>query len=294
MPRPSEAVNAPVEIVIEPSQGLLRVKWHELWNYRDLMWQFVRRDFSTKYRQTLLGPAWFILQPLMLTAVFTVVFGRIARLSTDNVPPAIFYLAGLLSWSYLAQTMPAIAGTFTANAHLFGKIYFPRLTVPLSHLVNGLVALALQFVTFAALWTYYRVFTDFGMHPTASWPQAVGLILLAQVQIFLLALGVGTLLAAATGKYRDLQHVLPVLIQLWFYATPVVYPLSMISTAARWRWIATLNPMTGPVEAFKMALLGDSSWTLALAVIGWGITLVLLGLGLASFSHAERTVIDVA
>lgn len=292
--QPPEATHTAGEIVIEPSQGLLRINWRELWEYRDLLWQFVRRDFSTKYRQTLLGPVWFILQPLMLTAVFTVVFGRIARLSTDNVPPAIFYLAGLLSWSYFAQTMPAIAGTFTVNAHLFGKIYFPRLTVPLAQLVSGLVALALQFLTFAALWTYYRVFTDFGSHPTASWPLALGLLLLAQAQIILLALGVGALLAAATGKYRDLQHVLPVLIQLWFYATPVVYPLSMISTAARWRWIATLNPMTGPVEAFKMALLGDSSWTPTLAATGWGATVILLGLGLACFSHAERTVIDVA
>jgi lipopolysaccharide transport system permease protein len=190
--------------------------------------------------------------------------------------------------------MPAIAGTFTANAHLFGKIYFPRLTVPFAQLVSGLVALGLQFITFAALWAYYRMFTDFGVHPMTSWPQTVGLVLLAQAQIMLLALGVGTLLAAATGKYRDLQHVLPVLLQLWFYATPVVYPLSMISNAARWRWIATLNPMTGPVEAFKMALLGDSSWTPTLAATNWGITIALLGLGLACFSHAERTVIDVA
>ena len=254
----------------------------------------MRRDFSTKYRQTLLGPGWFILQPLMMTAVLTVVFGRIARLPTDNMPPVLFYLCGLLSWTYFSQTMPAIAGTFTANAHLFGKIYFPRLTVPLSQLFSNLVALGLQLGTFAAVWIYYRVFTDFSRSPLTPPLMALGLFVLAQIQIMLLALGVGSVLAAATGKYRDLQHVLPVVIQLWFYATPIVYPLSMISRAANWRWVATINPMTAPVEAIKLALLGGSSWTPLLALGAWITTLLLLVTGLSAFSRAERTVIDVA
>jgi lipopolysaccharide transport system permease protein len=280
--------------VIEPSRSWFRIPWRELWDYRDLFWEFVRRDFSAKYRQTLLGPAWFILQPLMMTAVFTVVFGRIARLPTDNTPPVLFYLCGLLSWTYFAQTMPAIAGTFTVNAQLFSKIYFPRLTVPLSQILSNLVALGLQFATFAALWIFYRAFTDFGHHPMTSLLPALGLLLLAQAQIMLLALGVGCLLAAATGKYRDLQHVLPVVVQLWFYATPIVYPLSMISRAANWRWVASLNPMTAPTEAIKLALLGESSWTLLLALGAWCTTLLLLLAGLSAFSRAERTVIDVA
>jgi len=282
------------ETVIQPGRGWLRVPWRELWEYRDLLWQFLQRDFSTKYRQTLLGPVWFVLQPLMLTAVFTVVFGRLARLPTDNTPPVLFYLCGLLSWTYFAQTMPAIAGTFTANAHLFGKIYFPRLTVPLSVALGNHVALGIQFLTFVALWVYYRTFSDFADHNLTPLLPALGLLLLAQAQIMILALGVGCLLAAATGKYRDLQHVLPVLVQLWFYATPVVYPLSMISTEARWRWVATLNPMTAPVEAMKMALLGESSWNPGLAIGAWGMTLAVLLVGLAAFSRAERTVIDVA
>ncbi|MEY4941393.1 MAG: hypothetical protein RIQ93_3128, partial [Verrucomicrobiota bacterium] len=221
-----------------------------------------------------------------MTFVFTVVFGRIARLPTESVPPGLFYLGGLLSWTYFAQTMPAVAGTFTGNAHLFGKIYFPRLTVPLAQIAGNLMALALQFLTFAGLWTYYRLFTDFGAHPMTNVGGAVGLLCLAQVQVMLLALGVGSLLAAATGKYRDLQHVLPVAIQLWFYATPVVYPLSMISPEAKWRWVATLNPMTAPAEAVKLALLGQSSWTPALAAGAWAVTLGVLVLGLSSFSRA--------
>lgn len=292
-PDPAGAA-APIEIVIQPQRGWLRVPWRELWDYRDLFWQFVRRDFSAKYRQTILGPAWFILQPLMLTAVFTVVFGRLAQLPTDNVPPVLFYLCGLVAWTYFAQTMPAVSGTFTANAHLFGKIYFPRLLVPLSVLTGNLAAFGLQLVTFAAMWVYYRAFTEFGQQPMTHPLLAVGLLLGAQLQIMVLALGVGSLLAAATGKYRDLQHVLPVMVQLWFYATPVVYPLSMISTEARWYWVAVLNPMTAPVEAIKLALVGNSSWTPTLGLGAWGTTLVLALLGLSLFSRAERTVVDVA
>jgi len=291
---PSSLPESPTEVVIEPSHGWLRIRWKELWDYRDLFWQFVLRDFSTKYRQTLLGPVWFILQPLMMTAVFTVVFGRIARLPTDNTPPVLFYLSGLLSWTYFSQTMPAIAGTFTANAQLFGKIYFPRLTVPLSQVLGNLIALALQFATFAGLWLYYRTFTGFGRNAVTPVLPAIGLLVLAQAQIMVLAMGVGCLLAAATGKYRDLQHVLPVVVQLWFYATPIVYPLSMISRAANWRWVATLNPMTAPAEAIKLALLGQSSWTPLLAAGACCTTLLLLLAGLSAFSRAERTVIDVA
>jgi lipopolysaccharide transport system permease protein len=280
------------ETIIEPSRRWSLAPWSELWEYRDLFWQLLRRDFSTKYRQTLLGPLWFVLQPLMLTAVFAVVFGRLARLPTDDAPPILFYLCGLLSWTYFAQTMPAIAGTFTGNAHIFGKIYFPRLTVPLAQLAGNLVALALQFVTFAALLLYYRTQTEFGHQPRPFPPVAFALLLLSQLQIMALALGVGSLLAAATGKYRDLQHVLPLLMQLWFYGTPVVYPLSMVAETARWHWVVTLNPMTAPAEALRLALLGKSSWTPSLALGAWATTLVLLAAGLASFSRAERTVVD--
>lgn len=296
METPASAVNRPPceTVVIEPSRGWLRVPWRELWLYRDLFWQFVQRDFSTKFRQTLLGPAWFVLQPLMLTAVLTVVFGRLARLPTDNVPPVLFYLCGMLAWTFFAQTMPTVAGTFTVNAHLFGKIYFPRLTVPLSVVAGNHAAFAIQFLTFAAVWTYYRTFTEYAHQALTPALPAVLLVITAQLQIALLALGVGCLFAAATGKYRDLQHILPVAVQLWFYATPVVYPLSMISTEARWWWVATLNPMTAPVEAMKLALLGESSWTIELALGSAGLTLVVLLAGLSAFSRSERSVIDVA
>jgi lipopolysaccharide transport system permease protein len=289
----SEQSRPQIEVVIQRSRGLMPIRWHELWEYRDLFWQFVRRDFATKYRQTLLGPLWYILQPLLVTSVFTVVFGRIARLSTEQTPPALFYLAGLLGWTYFAQTMPAIAGTFTVHAGMFSKVYFPRLTVPLSVMVTNLISLGLQYVAFGSLWLYYRGMTAFSGHLLPGIGFALGLLLLAHVQVMLLALGVGCLLAATTGKYRDIQHLIPVVIQLWLYATPIVYPLSMISKEANWRWVATLNPMSAPTEAIRLALLGQSSWTPQLALGAWLVTLLLLVLGLAAFSKAERTVVDV-
>lgn len=228
----------------------------------------------------------------MMTAVFTVIFGRLARLPTDHTPPVLFYLCGLLSWSYFAQTMPAIAGTFTNNGHLFGKIYFPRLTIPFAQLVGNLPALAIQAVTFGAMWGFI-FFTDPVSLRHVSAPAAVGILIASQLQVMALSLGVGLILAAATGKYRDLQHILPVLVQLWFYATPVVYPLSMISREANWRWVATLNPMTAPAEGFKLALLGEGSWSIPLALGAWLTTSVVLALGFSAFSRAERTVIDV-
>lgn len=292
---PSEpSHSSATEVIIEPTSGAFQINWKELWAYRDLLWQFVRRDFTTKYRQTLLGPLWFVLQPLLMTAVLTVVFARIARLPTDNTPPVLFYLSGLLSWTYFAQTMPAVAGTFTTNAHLFGKIYFPRLTIPLSQVFGNLAALGLQLVTFCAVWLYYRTFTDFAHNQVTPVLPAVALFAAAQLQIMVLALGVGASLAAATGKYRDLQHVLPVLVQVWFYVTPIVYPLSMISPEARWRWVQIINPMTAPTEAMRFALLGGSSWTPQLAIASWLTTLVLFALGLIAFVRAERSVIDVA
>lgn len=282
------------EIIIQPSRGFLGFPVRELWSYRDLFLQFVRRDYASKFKQTLLGPLWFVLQPLLMTAVFTVVFGRLANLPTDGVPPMLFYLCGLVAWNYFAQSMPVIAGTFTANTHLFNKVYFPRLTVPLSILAANLFSFLLQLLTFAAAWLFFRMHTEYGAAPCGNLVTTILLLILAQAQIMLLSLGVGTLFAAATGKYRDLQHVLPVLVQLWFYATPVVYPLSMISKEAKWYYVAASNPMTAPVEAIKLALLGHSSWSPSLALISWSVTIAIALLGLSAFGRAEKTVIDVA
>ena len=276
------------KIVVKPHRGWLRVDWRELWEYRDLLTLLVKRDFSVKYKQTILGPAWFVLQPLMFTVVFTIIFGRVARIPTDGLPPFLFYLCGQLGWSYFANTVSASSNTFTANAPLFGKVYFPRLVVPFSIAVSNLFAFVIQAATFAIFWVYFRWFTAAGTELSLS-PSLLFLPVLVVVS-GCLALGVGLWFSAATSKYKDLMHALGLLVQLWLYATPVIYPLSTIP--AHWRWVAELNPMATIVELYKLILLGQGTFS------GFGLTWTILSTtavlftGLMIFHKVERTFID--
>lgn len=274
------------EVHIRPHRSWFRMEMRELWEYRDLLYLLVRRDFVSKYKQTILGPTWFILQPVLNTLVFTVVFGSFAKISTDGVPPVLFYLCGLLGWNYFSQTFNTAANTFTANSHLFGKVYFPRLIVPLAAAASNIFTWVLQLLTFLAFWFYFRLRgVDLQFHFDT-------LILLAPLllQSTILALGVGLWFSALTGTYRDLVHLLSFLTQLWMYATPIIYPLSLIPQ----RWIpwASLNPMTFIVEAYKALLLGQGtvSWSLGLTSVG--ITLLVFFSGLMLFNRVERNIID--
>lgn len=282
-------MSSTAEIVIRPTRGWFRLDLADLWRYRDLLWLLVHRDFVSKYKQTVLGPAWFILQPLMMTAVFTVVFGMVARIPTDGVPPVLFYLAGLLGWSYFAQTFQVTSSTLTFNASIFGKVYFPRLVVPLSTVISGLLAFGLQLATFLAFLGYYKFFTPAGAGLTVGtgilWFPAV------MVQIAALSLGVGLWMAALTAKYRDFAFLSGFLVQIWMYATPVIYPLSRIPE--EWRWVAAVNPMTTPVESIKLMFLGQGTVDPLHAAISVGLTLFFLVTGLALFQKVERTFVDV-
>src|SRR6516165_5296704 len=231
------------EIVIRPTRGWFHLNLADLWRYRDLLLLLVHRDFVARYKQTILGPAWYVLQPLLTTVVFSIIFGGIAKIPTDGLPPILFYLTGLLGWNYFAQTFQSTSGTLVVNAGLFGKVYFPRLIVPLSAVISNLVALAIQFATFLAAWIYFKLFTDAG----ELFGFSVGIVWLPLVlfQVAALSLGVGLWLSALTAKYRDFTFLSGFIIQLWMYATPVIYPLSQIPE--KWRWIAVLNPMTMPV-----------------------------------------------
>jgi lipopolysaccharide transport system permease protein len=276
------------ELIIQPSRGLLRIDWHGLWHYSDLLFLLVRRDFLAQYKQTVLGPLWFIIQPLLTTLVFTVIFGKVARIPTDGVPPMLFYLCGMCVWSYFAACFGAISNTFITNANLFGKVYFPRIILPLSVVVSKLIAFAIQLATFLAFLAYFIFFTDFGrqVHLT-GWVWAVpGLLLLSAA----LGLGVGLWISAMTTKYRDLVHLATFLTQLWMYATPVVYPVSQIPE--RWQWLAALNPMTGIVEAFRKAFLGAGDASLYFLGMSVAITLLVLLTGVILFSRAEKTFVD--
>jgi lipopolysaccharide transport system permease protein len=276
------------QLVIRPNRSWLRIDYQSIWEYRDLLLLLVRRDFVSKYKQTVLGPAWFVLQPLLTTLVFTVVFGGLARLSTDGVPPVLFYLCGLTGWSYFAQSVTSTSSTFVSNAHLFGKVYFPRLIVPLSAVLSNLLAFGIQLGTFAAVYAYFKFFTTAG----ASFGPRPELMLfpLLVAQIAMLSLGVGLWMSALTAKYRDFAHLSGFIIQLWMYATPVIYPLSIMPK--NWRWVAVLNPMTVPVESFKVLFLGAGSLSSAHVCLSAAVTIFVLLTGLLAFQNVERNFVD--
>jgi len=277
------------ELVIQPSSGLLRIDWHGLMHYRDLLFILVRRDFLAQYKQTVLGPLWFIIQPLFTTLVFTVIFGNVAKIPTDGVPPMLFYLCGMCVWNYFSSCSNITANTFIINANLFGKVYFPRLIVPLSVVVSRLIAFGIQLGTFLVFLIYYHYFTVSGeaLHVSLPWLAAMPALVL---QSAALGLGVGLWISALTTKYRDLAHLATFLTQLWMYATPVVYPISQIPE--RWRWLAALNPMTGIVEAFRKAFLGAGDASPYLLGMSACVTLLVLLTGVILFSRAEKTFVD--
>jgi len=277
-----------VEIVIEPNRSWFRFPWREIVQYRDLLFLLVRRDFVAKYKQTVLGPLWFVIQPLMTTVVFTVVFGKIAKIPTDDLPPMLFYLCGMLAWGYFAKCLGGTASTFVNNAHLFGKVYFPRLVVPLSVVISNLGAFLIQLATFLAFWVYFKWFTAAGALIHANWFLAWLPLLL--IQSAGIGLGVGLWMSALSAKYRDFSYLSDFLTQLWLYATPVVYPLSAVPE--KWRWVSAVNPMSGIVESYRYAFLGAGTVEPLYLGLSAGMTVFLLVSGLLVFNKVERTFID--
>lgn len=275
-------------LVIEPNRSWFRLPWRDLLHYRDLWMLLVRRDFVAKYKQTVLGPAWFIIQPLMMTLMFTVVFGKIARIPTDGLPRVLFYLCGMLAWTYFAECIRGTSSIFVSNAGLFGKVYFPRLVVPLAVVTSNLIAFSIQLTTFVGFWIFFKFFTPAGAHFGLT-PLVFALPLLL-LQTAAIGLGVGLWMSSLTAKYRDFTHLTGFLTQLWMYGTPVVYPLSEVP--ARWQWLVSINPMTGIVETYRYALLGAGTVEpryLMLSAVG---TVLFLLTGVLLFSRTERTFID--
>lgn len=277
-----------IEIRIAPSTGWLRIDWREIWEYRDLLWLLIQRDVISRYKQTLLGPLWFVAQPVLTAIVFSIIFGRIAGIPTDGIPGPLFYLCGLLGWTYFSQNVSTAGASFVNNAHLFGKVYFPRLIVPSATILSNLVAFAIQLAPFLAFLGYYKFFTVEGASIEPTW--AVLLAPLALLHVAVLSLGVSLLMSAATAKFRDLVHLNQFLLQIWMFATPIFYPLSKVP--ADWKWIICANPMAVPVEAFRICLLGRGTLAWQDIVISSATAIVLLCCGVAAFRRVERTVMD--
>lgn len=271
--------------IIKPHNSLFNLRLDELWRYRDLVLMFVRRNFVSGYKQTILGPLWFVLQPLLTTATYVIVFGNVAKLSTDGLPKILFYLAGITIWNYFAETLNKTATVFRDNTHMFGKVYFPRLTMPFSIVISGLVRFCVQFILFIAVWIYY-LFTSDTIHPNYF-------ILLTPVLVVLmglLALGLGMIISSMTTKYRDLSFLLTFGVQLLMYATPIIYPLS--SVPQKYTWILLLNPVAPIVETFRFAYLGSGSFSWMYLGYSAAITIIILVLGTIIFNKVEKNFTD--
>ena len=270
---------------IRPVSGWFDIHLGELWRYRDLIMLFVRRDFVAIYKQTILGPLWYLIQPIMTTLIFTVIFGKVAKISTDGLPPVMFYLSGVVAWRYFADCLQKTSNSFVANAHIFGKVYFPRLTVPLSVVISSLISFSIQMVLFACFWGYFYV------KGTAIQLQFAALLMpLLVLQMAALGLGCGIIVSSLTTKYRDLAQLVGFGVQLWMYATPVVYPSSIVPE--RYQWLMAINPMAPIIEAFRYAFLGVGTVNFSNIATSLVMTLVLLFVGVVLFSRIEKSFMD--
>lgn len=272
-------------LVIRPQRNLFDLRLGELWKYRDLTGLFVRRDFVSVYKQTILGPLWYLIQPILTTITFTVIFGRIARLPTDGLPQFLFYMSGTVVWTYFAECLNKTSNTFITNSQLFGKVYFPRLSVPISILFSNLVAFVIQFLLFLCFMLYFWV-SGAGIHPNL-WVLLTPLLILMMAG---LGLGFGIIVSSLTTRYRDLRFLVTFGVQLWMYATPVIYPVSSIPE--RYRILIQANPITPLVETFRYAFLGAGAPNLLNLLYSGGFMVVVLTIGILLFNRIEATFMD--
>jgi len=275
----------PWTTVIRPKNKLLQIDLKEIWQYRDLFTLFVKRDIITQYKQTILGPAWFFIQPALTTIMYMVVFGGIAGISTDGLPQPLFYLAGIVCWQYFADCINKTSSTFTANQAIFGKVYFPRLIMPLATVSSNLVRMGIQFLLFIAVYAYYLVMNADVAPNTYALLIPVLILMLAG-----LALGFGIIISSLTTKYRDLTLLFTFVVQLWMYATPVIYPLSTMSP--KMQKIMSLNPVTSIVETFKYGTLGVGTFSWGSLAYSFGFMLALLAVGVVVFNKVQRSFMD--
>ncbi len=273
------------EVVIAPGSSWLRFPWRELLHYRDLLALLVRRDFVARYKQTILGPLWYLIQPLLTTLTFTVIFGNIAKLPTDGLPQFLFYMSGTVIWTYFAECLTKTSNTFVQNTNLFGKVYFPRLAVPVSILFSNLITFAIQFAFFLAFMGYFAL-RGAALRPNI-WMLLSPLLVLMMAG---LGLGFGILVSSLTTKYRDLRFLVQFGIQLLMYATPVIYPASSIP--ARFQPLIQANPLTPIVEAFRYAFLGAGSVHPGQLLYSFVLMLTVLILSSIVFNRVEATFMD--
>jgi len=276
------------DLEITPESNIFDLKLKDVWRYRDLLVLLVRRDFVSFYKQTILGPLWFFIQPLFTTIIYTFVFGNLANISTDGLKKPLFYLAGITAWNYFADCFNKTSAVFTSNAALFGKVYFPRLIVPLSIVVSNLIRFGIQMLLFLIMMGFYW-YRGAEVHPNAY----LILFPLLIVLMAMLGLGMGMIISAMTTKYRDLTFLIAFGIQLMMYLTTVIYPLTTVEKKyPNYVWLVKYNPMTSIIEAFRHGFLGKGTFTMESLAITTVITIITLLVGIVIFNRVDRTFID--
>jgi len=273
-------------MIIRPQEKLWKVNLKEIWDYRDLITLFVKRNIVVQYKQTILGPLWYLIQPVLTVIMNMVVFGGIAHMSTDGIPQALFYMAGNVCWFYFSDCLNQTSNTFVANQGMFGKVYFPRMVVPISTVMSNLLRFGIQLLLFVAIWIY---FFASGSDIHLTWT-----ILLVPILVVMLAglgLGFGILISSMTTKYRDLTILFTFVVQLWMYATPIVYPMSMVTNETL-HTIIMLNPMTSIIEAFKYATLGQGYFSWGALGYSFAFMSILMLWGIIIFNKVQRSFMD--
>lgn len=274
-------------MIIRPHNKLWSVDFKEIWRYRDLIVLFVKRNIVVQYKQTVLGPLWYLIQPILTVIMNMVVFGGIAKMSTDGIPQPLFYMAGNVCWFYFSDCLLQTSNTFTANANMFGKVYFPRLVVPISTVLSNLLRFAIQLLLFIAIYVYFFIA---GGTLTPHW-WALLLFPVLVVMLAGLGLGFGILISSMTTKYRDLTILFTFIVQLWMYATPIVYPLSMV-TDSTLRTVILANPLTSIIETFKYAALGEGYFSWGALGYSFVFMCVLMLIGILIFNKVQKTFMD--
>lgn len=274
------------DLIIKPQSSWLDLRLGEVWRYRDLLFLFVKRDFVAIYKQTILGPLWFFIQPVLTTLMFWLIFAFFAKMSTEGMPPLLFYLTGLTLWNYFADCLTKTSETFTKNQNIFGKVFFPRLIVPLSITVSSLLKFGIQLLLLLGVWLYYYLFdTPFTIHPNK-------VLLLVPVLVIIMAglsLGFGVIFSSITTKYKDMKFLLQFGVQLLMYASSVVIPISVMG---KYAWAFKLNPMVNIIEAFKYAFLGTGQFSWFWLGYSFCFMLILLFLGIIIFNRVEKSFMD--
>lgn len=273
------------DTIITSKRGWFDINFKELYRYRDLIFMFVKRNFVANYKQTILGPAWAIVQPLLTTVVFTIVFGNLAKLPTDGIPPFLFYMCGNVAWGYFASCLTSTASTFTANAAIMGKVYFPRLVMPISAVCSALIQFSIQFLFLVGFLVYYSC-----VNQTIYLTWHILYLPLLMLNMALLGLGCGVIISSLTTKYRDLTMLIGFGIQLWMYATSVVYSIETVP--AKWRSLYLCNPMAIVIEQFRNMFFGGALLSSSDMVLVWATTLLIALAGILLFNRVEKTFMD--